>query len=321
MTMPTTSRPIRIGISGCLLGEKVRYDTGHKKDQFVTETLSNYFEWVSVCPELEVGMGVPREAVRLVQAHGTVSMVGVKSGDDWTDRMNRFSVQRVKALQPLDLSGFILKSKSPSCGMERVRYYADSGMPSSNGPGLFARALMEEYPHLPVEEEGRLNDPHLRENFIERVFCYHRLQNMWQEGFSRDALVRFHTAHKYLLMAHSNRHYQELGRLVANMTKVRPAKLQEEYTAHFMGGLLVKATVKKHVNVLQHIFGYFSDKIAAEERKDILATIDDYHKELVPLIVPITLFRHFVNKLNISYIQGQVYLNPHPKEMMLRNRV
>jgi uncharacterized protein YbgA (DUF1722 family)/uncharacterized protein YbbK (DUF523 family) len=313
--------PIKIGISTCLLGEKVRFDAGHKKDRYLTDVLGNYFEWVPVCPELEVGMGVPRESVRLVGSTDAPRMVGTKSGTDWTDRMVKYSSERIHKLRGLNLSGYIFKSDSPSCGMERVRVYADNGMPSKTGVGLFTGMFIKEFPIIPVEEEGRLNDSKLRDNFIVRVFSYHRLQMLFGDGFNRGSLVNFHTVHKYLLLSHSPKHYELLGRIVANAKKYSPVDLREKYCTLFMEGLSIKSTTKKNVNVLHHILGFLREEITVMERDDILRIIDDYYHELVPLIVPITLIKHYVMKRNVPYIRDQVYLNPHPKELMLRNHV
>ncbi len=315
------TRPIRIGISMCLLGEKVRFDSGHKKDRFITDTLGRFFEFVPACPELEVGMGVPREAVRLVGSHEHPRMVGVKSATDWTEIMNKYSVEKAKVLKNAGLSGFIFKSDSPSCGMERVRIYTEAGMPSKNGRGLFANVFMKELPLVPVEEEGRLNDNKIRENFIVRVFSYHRLQELIAGKFSLGALVQFHTVHKYLILAHSPQHYEALGRLVASGKRFTKDELIAKYGSMFMESLAVKSTSKKNVNVLHHIIGFLRDQLTLLEKDDLLQTINDYHRELVPLIVPITLIRHYVKKYDIAYIKNQVYLTPHPKELMLRNHV
>ncbi len=312
--------PILIGISSCLLGERVRYDAGHKKDRFVTDVLGRYFSWVPVCPELEVGMGVPREAVRLVGAPDHPDMTGIKSGTDWTARMTEFSRARVDRISALDLSGYILKSDSPSCGMERVRVYAKNGVPVKTGRGLFARVLMEKLPLLPVEEEGRLNDPRIRENFIVRVFSYHRYRQLLK-NFSRRALVEFHAAHKYLMLAHSPRHYSELGRLVARQKSLPPSDLKEEYGRKLMEGLAVRTTTKKHTNVLHHILGFLHESLSRDDREDILRVVEDYRNELIPLVVPLTLIGHYVKKHHIQYIEQQVYLSPHPKELMLLNHV
>ena len=313
--------PIRIGISSCLLGEKVRFDSGHKHDRYITDVLGAFFEFVMVCPEIEVGMGVPREAVRLEGDPDVPRMAGGRTGADWTDRMNRYSHQRVHRQDLADLSGFILKSRSPSCGMERVRVYVTPNTVRKSGAGLFARALRNRFPHLPVEEEGRLSDVGLRENFIVRVFAYHRLQRLFAAGFSRGAVVQFHAAHKYLLLAHSPAHYGRLGRLVAGVKGRAAADFKEQYRAQFMDALRHRATVKKNVNVLQHITGFLRDHLTAAERDSVAESIADYRKKLVPLIVPITLVHHFVHLHDIEYIRDQVYLRPHPKELMLRNHV
>jgi uncharacterized protein YbgA (DUF1722 family)/uncharacterized protein YbbK (DUF523 family) len=317
----SVTKPIRIGLSMCLLGEKVRFDSGHKKDRYITDTLGRFFEFVPVCPELEVGMGVPREPVRLVSSSKHIHMVGVKSGTDWTEMMTKYSDEKVKMLKNLGLSGFILKSDSPSCGMERVRIYIEEGMPSKNGRGLFAERLIREMPLMPIEEEGRLNDSRIRENFIVRVFAYYHFSELVNNKFSLGALVRFHTDHKYLLLAHSPKHYEYLGRIVAHGKKLGRSELIDKYGSMFMEGLGVKSSTKKNVNVLQHIIGFLRDQLTMLEKDDILQTIDDYHKELVPLIVPITLIRHYIKKYDIAYIKDQVYLTPHPKELMLRNYV
>ncbi|MFI5251649.1 MAG: YbgA family protein [Bacteroidota bacterium] len=313
--------PIRIGISSCLLGEKVRYDAGHKKDIYLTDILGKYFEWVPVCPELEVGMGVPREPVRLTGQPHSPRMIGTESGTDWTERMLKFSERRVDQLEKSELSGYIFKSKSPSCGIERVRIYTDKGVLGGNGTGLFAAALMKSFPLLPVEEEGRLNDAGLRDNFIVRVFSYHRLQILLRNRFTIGALVQFHTSHKYLSLAHSPKHYNALGKLVAAAKSVPPSRLRDEYSSLFMEALKVKTTTKKNVNVLQHIFGFLKKYLSEGEKTDILGVLEDYRKEIVPLIVPVTLLRNYLRKNNVSYLLDQVYLNPHPKELMLRNHV
>ncbi len=221
----------------------------------------------------------------------------------------------------MDLSGYVFKKGSPSCGIERVRIYNEHGMPSRNGVGLFARAFMKQFPLIPVEEEGRLCDPTLRENFIERVFCYRRWQDLVQRGVTRQALVQFHTIHKYLLLAHHPQQYEVLGRLVGQAHQYRPKELAHRYGELFMNTLAVKATVRKHVNVLQHIIGHFKERLGAHEKAELLGVIGDYHHGLTPLIVPLTLIKHYVQIFDVSYIRDQVYLNPHPKELMLRNHV
>jgi uncharacterized protein YbgA (DUF1722 family)/uncharacterized protein YbbK (DUF523 family) len=318
---PVSADRITIGISTCLLGEKVRFDAGHKHDRYITDILGAYFEFIPVCPELEVGMGVPRESIRLLGTADNPRLVGLKSGTDWTEKMNAYSHARVKQLESYNLSGYIFKADSPSCGMERVRVHSDRGMPTRNGRGLYTEVFMKHFPLVPVEEEGRLHDARLRENFIERIFGYHRLQTLVSTGFRRKDLIDFHTRHKYLLLSHSPKHYEILGRFVAKQRDLSTAELERQYSSLFMEALKIKTTAKKNVNVLKHILGFLREFITADERKDILQIIDDYHRELIPLIVPITVIAHYTRKHKIPYIQEQIYLNPHPKELMLRNHV
>ena len=319
------SGPIRIGVSSCLLGQEVRFDGGHKRNDFLTETLGGFVEFVAVCPEVDIGLGIPRESLRLVRGEdGAVRMIANKSGADLTKTMNAYAERRAAALEREDLSGYVLKKDSPSCGMERVRVYGRAGMPARHGRGLFAEALMRCLPDLPVEEEGRLNDPNLRENFIERVFAYHRLRELFAARGTRwtvGALVAFHTAHKLTLMAHSPRAYAELGRLVADSKRVERAALRERYAAEFMAAMKKLAMPARHVNVMQHIAGYLRDRCDEDSRRELMETIEEYRHATVPLVVPLTLIRHWVRRFDLAYLKGQTYLEPHPRELMLRNHV
>ena len=312
--------PIRIGVSTCLLGEQVRFDGGHKRDPFLVETFGRYVEWVSVCPEVEAGLGVPRESMHLRRVDDQVRLVTTKTGIDHTDTMRRYAARRVAALAAHDLCGYVLKKNSPSCGMERVKIYGRSG-PVASGRGLFAAALLQAFPHLPVEEEGRLSDPRLRENFVERVFAYRRLRSLFSGRWTIGRLVVFHTAHKLQLMAHSPRAYAELGRLVAGAKGMARPALRASYEEQFMSALEVMATPKRHVNVLQHILGYFTDQLDSAARQELIELIADYGRGMLPLVVPLTLVRHHVRQFAIAYLQAQTYLEPHPKELMLRNHV
>jgi uncharacterized protein YbgA (DUF1722 family)/uncharacterized protein YbbK (DUF523 family) len=316
-----TTAPLRLGISRCLLGDEVRFDGGHKRDNFLTDVFGRYVEWVPVCPEVEAGLGTPREAMRLVGDPRHPRLLTIKSKHDRTEALETMTENRLDLLKELDLSGYVFKKDSPSCGVERVRVYTEHGMPSHNGVRIFARAFIERFPLIPVEQEGRLCDAPLRENFIERVFCYRRYQDLLQNGVTRQAVVRFHTIHKYLLLSHSQQHYQVLGRLVGQAERHRPKELALKYGELFMKALAVKATVRKHVNVLQHILNYFKDRLGDQEKAELLGVIGDYHHGLTPLIVPLTLIKHYVQIFDVGYIRDQVYLNPHPKELMLRNHV
>jgi uncharacterized protein YbgA (DUF1722 family)/uncharacterized protein YbbK (DUF523 family) len=282
--------------------------------------LVRYFEFIPICPEVEVGMGVPRESVRLAGDPERPHMVGFKSGKDWTYQMRRFCKRRTKDLAEYNLSGYILKAKSPSCGIARVRLRTLAGRATHRlTVGLYAREVSEQYPLLPVEDEGRLNDAGLRENFIVRVFAYDRLQRLFRGSFKRSEAIRFHTGHKYLILAHDPRRYSELGRLVAAIKQLRPTEFAERYSRIFMNALKMKATVRKNVNVMMHMVGFFKKHIESSDKTYLLRIIEDYHKGLVPLIVPITLIRHYVQKFDIEYLADQVYIDPHPKELMLRN--
>jgi len=319
----TAPDDLRIGISSCLLGEQVRFDGGHKKDGFITGTLEQFVQFVPVCPELEVGLGVPRESLRLVRPEpkGEVRIVAPKSGTDHTVAMRRYSKRRAKELAALDLDGYLLKKDSPSCGFQRVKVYDHNNSPARTGRGLFTEALLNALPALPVEDEGRLNDPGLRENFFVRVFAYRRLKELFRGRWTPGQLVAFHTREKLLLRAHHEISYRELGRLVAQAKGMDRAQLRAAYEEGFMAALTHRATIKRNVNVLQHAAGYFKKLLGPREPQELAGLIEDYRRQLVPLIVPLTLLRHFVRIHEVDYLAGQTYLEPHPKELMLRNHV
>jgi len=317
----TPALTVRIGISSCLLGQNVRYDGGHKRDAFLVDTFGRFVEWVPVCPEVEAGMGLPREPIRLLRTGSGIRLVGVRTATDHTDAMARFSARRAEALAREDLDGYVLKKDSPSCGMERVKVYDTGGAPARSGRGVFAEALLARLPLLPVEEEGRMSDPRLRDNFVERVFVYRRLRDLFAGRWTIGALVVFHTAHKLTLLAHSPDTYRALGALVAAAASMPRAEVKARYEAGIMRGMATLATPRKHVNVLQHMLGYFRKVLDDQSRAELAAMVADYQQGLVPLIVPITLFRHHVRRCGVSYLAGQTYLEPHPKELMLRNHV
>ena len=314
------NKTIKLGISACLLGEKVRYDGGHKLDHFLKDTLGQFIEWIPVCPEVESGLPVPREAMRLVGSPEEPRLLKIRSGEDYTDRMTQWAGKRLAEIAREGLCGFIFKSKSPSSGMSRVKVYGASGIPSHAGVGIFARAFMDKFPYLPVEDEGRLCDPALRENFIERVFVYKRWKELPGKGSLRH-LIEFHTDHKLLVLSHSTKHYSALGNLVANAKQYDPGTLHEEYLRLLMDGLKLIATMKKNTNVLHHMMGYFKKQLQPEEKQELMEIIDDYHKGHIPLIVPITLLRHYVRIYDEPYLKRQHYLHPHPTELRLRNHV
>ncbi len=312
---------IKLGISACLLGEKVRFDGGHKLDRFITETLGKFVEFVPVCPEVECGLGIPREAMHLEAAPDGPRLVTVRTGADHTERMLTWARKRVVDLEQEELCGFIFKSDSPSSGMERVKIYSGKGAASKTGVGLFAREFMQHFPLLPVEEEGRLHDPGLRENFLERLFTMKRWRETLALGSKPGHLVDFHTRHKLLIMSHSPKHYEVLGKLVAQLKGIPLAELYDRYQTKLMEALRLKSTIKKNVNVLMHVMGYFKKNLSPVEKEELLEIIDEYRKEYIPLIVPVTLLNHFVRKYEQPYLKDQYYLHPHPIELKLRNHV
>lgn len=310
---------IRIGISSCLLGMEVRYDGGHQLDRFLRDTLGAWFEYVPVCPEVEMGLPIPREALRLVEQGDGVRLVFSRSGEDVTGRMQAWAEQRVHELEREELCGFIFKSRSPSSGMERVKLYDRHGVPSKKGVGIFARIFMEHFPHLPVEEDGRMNDPCLRENFIESVFVFKRWRDLLQGGADAAALVDFHTRHKLLLLSHSTELYRGMGKLVAKAGLEEGEKLRAAYQTLLMEAMRRPATRAKQVNVLQHLLGYFRKQLSADEKQEALELIAGYRRGDLPLIVPVTLINHYVRKYREPYLGRQHYLQPHPLELQLRN--
>ncbi len=309
---------ITIGVSSCLLGNKVRFDGGHKHDRYITGTLGTFFDFVPVCPEVECGLPTPREAMRLVGDPDDPLLLTSRTGVDHTSRMKEWADKKMQELAEDDLCGFIFKSKSPSSGMERVKVYGKNNMPRPIGVGLFARAFKNRFPLIPVEEEGRLHDMILRENFIESVFVYRRWRTVASD-FTLDKLVHFHTDHKMLLRSHSEKHYRELGRVVAKAGTLDLEELLTTYQENLMAAMRLKPTIKKHVNVLMHVMGYFKKRISGDEKKELLEVIESYRQHYVPLIVPITLMNHYVRKYNDTYLDKQYYLNPHPTELKLRN--
>jgi len=312
---------IKIGVSACLLGENVRWNGGHSRDRYLTDTLGLYVEYVPVCPEVECGMGVPRETLRLAGDPDNPSLVTSKTNIDHTDRMNRWARKRVKDLEKENLCGFIFKKKSPSSGLFNVPVRTSKGMPQKKGQGIFARIFTEHFPLIPVEEEGRLHDPKLRETFIEQIFTLKRWRETLAKRKSMGTLVEFHTRHKLLMMSHSPNHSRLMGKLVAGGKAIPAKDLFEQYETLLMEALRLKTTQKKNINVLQHIMGYFKKLISPDEKQELLEIIEQYRKEYVPLIVPVTLLNHYVRKYKQPYLAQQVYLNPHPVALKLRNHV
>lgn len=316
------AKRLRIGVSSCLLGEEVRFDGGHKHDRWITDALGLYVDFVPVCPEVEIGLGTPREPIRLERIGGSIRLVAPRSGADHTEKMQSWAARRTTQLGHLALCGYIVKKDSPSCGLERVRVYGRDGTPTRTGRGMFADALMRRFPTLPVEEEGRLQDPRRRENFVTRVFARSRWLEMEAAGLSRARLFRFHERHEYVLLAHSQAGLRRLGRLLASPARRRDvAALAQEYLEGFSDALRRVPTTRNHTSVLQLLAGYVSRDIDAGDRAELAQTIQEYHRGRLPLVVPVTLLRHHVRRLQVPYLLDQVYLSPHPDELMLLNHV
>jgi uncharacterized protein YbgA (DUF1722 family)/uncharacterized protein YbbK (DUF523 family) len=316
----TDDKP-RLGISSCLLGNNVRYDGGHKLDRYLADTLGEHVRWVPVCPEVECGLGVPRESLRLVGDPAAPRLLTVHTRTDLTDRMQRWAEKRSSELKKEELCGFVFKSRSPSSGLRGIKVYDTRGNPAHRGQGVFARVFTQHLPQLPVEDEGRLNDGGLRENFVERVFVFWRWRKLVKEGGSLDSIVRFHTDHKLLVMAHSPAAVSTLGRIVAGARQRPRGDVLQEYQRVLMDSLALAATVRKNVNVLQHSMGYFKKVLSADEKAELTEVIGQYHQGLVPLVVPVVLLRHYARKYAEPYLLRQLYLNPYPAELMLRNHV
>lgn len=308
---------ILVGISSCLLGEKVRFDAGHKYHSYITQTLGKYFEFRSFCPEVAIGLGTPREALRLVMQDDGIHCVGNKTVSlDVTRQLQNIAEEQKSWLS--ELCGYILKKDSPSCGMERVKVFK-GGIPERVGKGIYARVLQDNFPYLPVEEEGRLGDPVLRENFIKRVFVLRHWKNLETEGFTMQKLTDFHAQYKYVLLSHDQNRTRWMGNHLAGSSKKQIEEVLSWYFAELMDILKIKATRENHVNVLQHLQGFLKNDLDKEYKKEMTETIEDYRKGLLPLIVPITLLRHHFRRHPKSYVEHSKYLEPHPLELMLLN--
>ena len=322
MAAPATrSKKLRIGVSACLVGQQVRFNGGHCANALLMREAAPFVELTPVCPEVEIGLGTPRETLRLVRSNDLVILRAPKSGAEHSGKMRDYARRRVAELKKAGLDGYVLKKASPSCGMQRVKVYDENNVPSKSGVGVFAEVLTQEWPLLPVEEEGRLNDHRLRESFFERVFAYRRLQDFFEGEWNAGDLVRFHTAEKLLLLSHDPATFRELGRLVAQAGSADRHAIGEQYRTLFMKALAKPASVKRQTAVLERILGYFKSQLDAAEKRDLLEVLQDFRRGLVPLVAPLTLVRHYIRRFRVDYLAGQTYFAPHPKELMLRARV
>lgn len=314
------SAKIKLGISSCLLGQSVRHDGGHKRHSYTVNTLSGYFEFVSFCPEVMSGLGTPRPTIRLVDQQDAIRLVEVKNRNvDVTDKL--LETSSLITEQAFGLAGYIVKKDSPSCGMERVRVYDQNDVPRRTGQGVFAYTLMKAYPNMPVEEEGRLMDAVLRENFLQRVYVYDRWLKAAKQGMTANGLVEFHTQHKFILLAHDEAVYRELGPIVAKAGSNDMETLAEAYISKFMSALKKPATRKRHTNVLMHVSGFLKKRLTPDEKTELNEILDQYRSGIVPLVVPLTLLKHHFRRFPNSYIKTQRYIDPYPEALMLRNSV
>lgn len=312
---------IKVGISSCLLGNEVRFDGGHKHSQLCTETLSRYFNFVPECPEVASGMTIPRKPIRLIGDIDAPNVVAVHDNSlDYTEQLKAFSQHKAQQLD--ELCGYIFMQKSPSCGVFRVKVYQEGGHPAAEpGRGVYAKAVMEANPLLPIEESGRLEDAVLRESFITRVYAYHNWQQLKKQGLSYQGILEFHASYKYCLMARTPTHYVELGRLLADAGNHDINDLAERYFSLLMDNLSVLATRKTHTNVLMHLQGYLKKVLSAKEKQELGNIIEQYRTDQIPLIVPITLLKHHFNNHPDPYITKQAYMQPYPDDLSLRNAI
>jgi uncharacterized protein YbgA (DUF1722 family)/uncharacterized protein YbbK (DUF523 family) len=314
MATPALHKP-KLGISACLLGAEVRFNGGHKESHLCTRALTEYFEFVPACPEVAIGMGIPREPIRLVgDAENPQALGSVNRELNVTQALADYGVQMAAELG--DISGYIFMQKSPSCGLERVKVYRENGAPvDGGGRGIYAQAFCVRHPNLPVEEDGRLNDPVLRENFITRVFAYAAWHELLKAGLTRRSLTEFHSRYKYQLMANDPVQYKTLG----NMGRSDPNDIAAQYFSDLMAALKKCATRRTHTNVLQHLTGYLKQTISAADKQEIQQLITQYHQGIVPLIVPLTLLKHHFRQHPDPYVALQVYMQPQPAECDLNH--
>ena len=314
------SRKPRIAVSACLMGIEVRYNGGHKESRLCSRILSEYFDFIPLCPEAAIGLGIPREPIRLVGDPQRPRAVGsVHSETDVTQALADYGNRMAGELT--DICGYIYMQKSPSCGLERVKVYQEGGRPAEDGRGIYAQAFCAQHPDLPVEEDGRLNDAVLRENFLTRVFAYAAWQELRQAGLTRRGLTEFHARYKYLLMAHNPSQYKVLGHLLGSMGKADAETVGPGYFSQLMAALKKCATRRTHTNVLQHLSGYLKQTLSADDKQEMLQVIGQYHQGIVPLVVPLTLIKHHFRQHPDPYIARQVYLQPHPENLSLRNAI
>ncbi|MBW1698121.1 MAG: DUF523 and DUF1722 domain-containing protein [Deltaproteobacteria bacterium] len=312
---------VRLGISSCLLGDNVRFDGGNRMDRFLTHSLAQFVDYVPVCPEIEAGFGVPREPFRLEGDPISPRLITVKTRVDYTERMVRWAKRRVKELEKENLHGFIFKSSSPSDGMMGVKVYTGKGRFVKKGVGIFARMFMQQFPLIPAEEDRRLHDPKIRENFVNRIFTLQRWRKTVSSGKVKRHLVDFHTRNKLLLLAHSPKHYRLMCRLMTDAKQMPVKDLFMKYENLLIQTLALRTTIRKNLNVLRYLLGYFKKRLSRDEEQELFEVFEQYRNKAVPLVVPTTLINHFARKYNLHHLLHQTYLHPHPVELTLKAHV
>jgi len=302
----------RVGVSSCLLGEPVRFNGGHSRYRFLAEELDPYVDWVPYCPEIEIGLGAPRETLRLTDVGRLVS----RSGDaDHTDAMAALPL-------PAGLDGYVFKAKSPSCGIHGIARYADDGQPADHrGRGVFAARMIARFPLLPAEDEGRLNDAMLREEFTERVFAFARLRALLSDAWQPRDLVTFHALHKLQLLAHDPARYRAAGRVVAAAGRAPRPATETAYRDLFQAAMTTRASKGRNANALQHAFSRVGRHLDSRRRADMAARIESYRRGAVPLSVPVAILAHYASDGELPWLAGQSYLEPFPAELRLRHNL
>lgn len=312
---------LKLGISSCLLGNRVRYDGRHKLDRFLTHTSGRHVRYVPVCPEVECGLPVPREPMRLEGSPATPRLMTHHSRRDLTGQMLRWTTKRLKSLERQNLCGFIFKSKSPSCGMKRVPVCRSGGRIIGRSPGIFAREFAKQFPLLPVEDEVRLQDSDLWENFIERILTLRRYRQAIRREKVAKAVAEFHACHRLLIMSHSETLCRRMERLVSDIGKRKPQGVVAEYQAMLLKSLQLPATPQKHAKVLRRIMQHFERQLSAGEKKKLLRSVEAFRLGRPPRVVPLRLLACHAHRCRVEHLRNQVYLHPHPLEFQLRARV
>ncbi|MDD3325250.1 MAG: DUF1722 domain-containing protein [Sulfurospirillaceae bacterium] len=310
---------MKIAVSACLLGEKVRFDGGHKQDAFIMKQLSHYASFVPFCPEAKA-FGIPRPSIRLVKEK-CLEVISNKDGRSLLTPLEVAVSNELTMLEKHSLTGIILKSKSPSCGLGSAKVYLPNGQSIGKGNGVMAQKLQDVYPYLPIEEEGRLQDPWLRENFVMQLFAYDRWMKLLETPVTMHTLISFHTASKFLLQAKNEQNYRELGKIVANHESRDITTCLSEYGTIYLKTIAIKSSIKKTRNVLEHMAGFLKKVLHVNEKEMLHQLIQEYAEGIIPLITPMSILLMLAKKYDITYLLEQYFISPYPKELALRSSI